>query len=343
MLRGSFLSPQVHMTPQSQKNMVAWLSVISNTVLIVFKITVGVVIGSVSVISEAIHSGVDLLASVIALVAVKTSAKPADDTHPFGHGKVENISGTIEALLIFLAAGWIVYEAVGKVLHPREIDAPLLGVAVMFASALANWGVSSLLFKVGKATDSVALQADGWHLRTDVYTSLGVLAGLAMISLGDTLLPKFGVTGSRLDVLHIIDPIAAIVVAGMIVRAAWKLTLQSGRDLLDVNLPEEEAWIKELLRSFIPQVRGFHRLRTRKAGAMRFIEFHIFVDGKMTVEDSHELAHAISRRIKEHLGECSVIVHVEPCSGRCEHNCRSGCLLSEEQRQSMHNPTWPGS
>ena len=132
-------------------------------------------IGSVSVISEAIHSGVDLLAAVIALFAVRKSAKPADEDHPFGHDKVENISGTVEALLIFLAAGWIIFEAVKKLIDPEPLDEAGWGVAVMLLSVAANIIVSKKLFSVGEETDSVALKADAWHLATDVYTSLGVM------------------------------------------------------------------------------------------------------------------------------------------------------------------------
>ena len=215
-----------------QKVAVALLSVISNTVLVLLKIIVGILIGSVSVISEAIHSGVDLLAAVIALFAVRTSGKTPDEGHPFGHGKVENLSGSIEAVLIFLAAGWIIFEAVKKIVTPRAIETPGLGVLVMFLSAAVNLWVSGRLFKVGKETDSVALLADAWHLRTDVYTSLGVMAGLGLILTGEWLFP-----GVHFDW---IDPVAAIALALLILRAAYALTLKATRDLLDVSLPEEE-------------------------------------------------------------------------------------------------------
>ena len=163
----------------NKKTGVAVLSVASNSLLIVLKIVVGLLIGSVAVISEAIHSGIDLLAAVIALFAVRASSARADEQHPYGHGKVENISGTIEALLIFAAAAWIIYEAVRKLIDPDEIDMPVWGVGVMLVSAMVNIFVSRRLFKVGKETDSVALQADAWHLRTDVYTSVGVMVGPA--------------------------------------------------------------------------------------------------------------------------------------------------------------------
>ena len=178
-----------------RKASVARLSVISNTTLMLLKLAVGLAIGSVSVISEAIHSGMDLLAAIIALFAVKISGKPADQHHPFGHGKVENISGTVEALLIFLAAIWIIYEAIKKLLNPQPLEDVGWGVAVMFVSAMVNIFVSRTLFKVGKETDSVALQADAWHLHTDVYTSAGVMAGLGIIWLGSFLFREPTSTG----------------------------------------------------------------------------------------------------------------------------------------------------
>jgi cation diffusion facilitator family transporter len=247
-----------------RKASVARLSVISNTTLMLLKLAVGLVIESVSVISEAIHSGMDLLAAIIALFAVKISGIPADQHHPFGHGKVENISGTVEALLIFLAAIWIIYEAVKKLLNPQPLEDVGWGVAVMLVSAIVNIIVSRMLFKVGKETDSVALQTDAWHLRTDVYTSAGVMAGLGIIWLGSFLFP-----GANLDW---VDPVAAIFVALLIIKAAYKLTLESARDLVDVSLPlEEEDEISRIIASFTPTIRGFHRLRTRKSGQYRFL------------------------------------------------------------------------
>ena len=316
------------MDPTKQKASVAWLSVISNITLVVLKVIVGLTIGSVSVISEAIHSGVDLLASVIALVAVKKSGKPADENHPFGHGKYENISGTVEALLIFLAAGWIVYEAVQKLIHTHTVDMPGWGVAVMAFSASANWVVSSMLFRVSRKTGSVALEADGWHLRTDVYTSVGVMAGLGAITLGARTMPHVN--------LQWLDPVVAIFVAALILRAAYRLTVQSARDLLDMNLPAaEEKMIRDLLEEFRPRIRGYHRLRTRKSGHVRFIEFHIFVDANMTVDESHRLDHETAHQIQDALPDSNVSVHVEPCKGNCNEDCRQSCLLTDAQRQTI--------
>ena len=174
---------------QQKKVAVARLSVVSNSVLVVGKLLIGAAIGSVSVLSEAIHSGVDLLAAAIALLAVRQSGLPEDEQHPYGHGKVENLSALVEALLIFLAAGWIIVEAIDRLIHPAELESAWLGVAVMGGSSAINWFVSSRLFAVGRETESAALEADGWHLRTDVYTSLGVMGGLGLVWGGRLLLP----------------------------------------------------------------------------------------------------------------------------------------------------------
>jgi cation diffusion facilitator family transporter len=292
----------------ARKTAVATLSVFSNTVLVVLKIIVGLAIGSVSVISEAIHSGVDLLAAVIALIAVRTSGKPADREHQYGHGKIENISGTIEALLIFLAAAWIIYEAVRKLMHPEPLDSTAWGIVVMGVSSVVNIVVSGMLFKVGKETDSVALQADAWHLRTDVWTSFGVMIGLASIWVGKLFWPSAD--------LHWIDPVAAIFVAMLILKAAWELTVQSMRDLLDASLPkEEQAWVVQYLNSLAGDVRGYHALRTRKAGPYRFIECHMLVTPDMSVEASHAITDEITANIQNHFGTARVLVHVEPDDG----------------------------
>jgi cation diffusion facilitator family transporter len=291
-----------------QKTRAALLSVFSNSTLVALKLVVGVSIGSVSVISEGLHSGVDLIAALIALFAVRTAGKPADREHPFGHGKYENLSGTVEALLIFLAAAWIVWEAYQKLVGAaRALEDASWGALLMLLSAALNIFVSRLLFKVGKRTDSVALVADAWHLRTDVWTSAGVMTALGAIWLGGAVW--------RVD-LAWIDPIAAIGVALLITHAAYRLTRHAARDLLDVTLPlEEEHWIREFLAAQVAPTYGFHHLRTRKGGSTRFVEFHLWVDPQMSVEDSHALGDRIVAGIKQQFPQTHVIVHVEPYEG----------------------------
>jgi len=308
-----------------RKARVAMLSVASNSTLVVLKVIIGLAIGSVSVISEAIHSGVDLLAAVIAFLAVKIAGKPADRDHPFGHGKVENISGTIEALLIFFAAGWIIYESAQKLSHQEPLESVGWGVGVMLVSSIVNLFVSRMLFKVGEATESVALLADAWHLRTDVYTSAGVMVGLGLIWLGGIFFPA-------LD-LRWIDPVAAIGVALLIFKAAYDLTIQSARDLLDAALTEEElSTIRSEILSLAPRVRGAHALKTRRSGSERFAELHLLVDAGLSVDESHRITEETTKRLQKRFSSIRVTIHVEPCAGDCRPHCVSGCFLAEDDR-----------
>jgi cation diffusion facilitator family transporter len=317
------------MSEQRKKSKVAALSVISNTVLVVFKAIVGILIGSVSVLSEAIHSGIDLVAALIAFFAVRIAGRAADEEHPFGHTKVENISAAVEALLIFVAAIWIIYEAVQKLIHPRPLETVGWGVGIMLVSTVANLIISRMLLKVGKETDSAALTADAWHLRTDVYTSVGVMAGLGIIWLGSFFFPGLNLTW--------IDPVAAIAVAFLIIHAAYDLTRRAVQDLVDQSMPvEEKEWLQNYLSSLYPTVRSFHRLRTRKAGATRFINLHLALDSKLTVSESHAIGDQIVADFKKHFPhDVDVIVHIEPCDGVCSPACESGCLLSDEEQKAV--------
>lgn len=289
---------------QKEKVFVAWLSVASNSTLVIAKLVIGIFIGSVSVISEAIHSGIDLLASLIALLAVRHSSKPADEDHPYGHGKFENVSGTIEALLIFIAAIWIIYEAIKKILNPHEVGETSWGIGVMLISAILNILISNKLFKVAKKTNSVALEADAWHLRTDVYTSLGVMGGLLIIWIISKVNPSLNVNW--------IDPVAALGVACLILHAAYELTMKASQDLFDVSLPENEIkQIKEIILSQ-KEVKGLHEFRTRRAGHYRYVEFHMELDSDTNLKIADKLAHDVEDKIKASFEHTQVIVHLDP-------------------------------
>ncbi|VVB70313.1 Ferrous-iron efflux pump FieF [uncultured archaeon] len=198
----------------------------------------------------------------------------------------------------------------------------------MLISSLANTFVSRKLFLVGKETGSIALQADAWHLRTDVYTSAGVMAGLALIWMGELMFPALN--------LHWIDPIVAILVAMLIIKAAYKLTVESARDLLDVSLPQdEEDDIRRHIISFAPTVRGYHRLKTRKAGSSRFVEFHVRVDAGMSVDESHRISEMITNAIREHYPGTSVTIHIEPCNCALARDETCGCLLGEADKRQV--------
>ncbi len=276
----------------------AWVSVGSNALLVISKLTAGVFVGSVSIISEAIHSANDLLASFIALFAVKTSSKPPDKEHPFGHAKVENISGTVEALLIFLAAFLIIKEAVDRLLHGAEIQTLGWGLGVMGFSALLNLGVSQYLMYVARKTDSIALEADAMHLRTDVYTSAGVFVGLLAIKL----------TGYT-----IIDPIAAILVGMLILKAAYDLTRKAFMPLMDTALTDDEIdCIKAVLDEYAAEYVSYHDMRTRRAGRECHVDLHLVARPEMSIKEVHDLCDQIEKRINDKVPYSYVLIHAEP-------------------------------
>jgi cation diffusion facilitator family transporter len=284
-----------------EKTRAALISVISNTALTLGKVIIGLVSGSVSILSEGIHSGLDLLAAVIALFAVRASGKPADEQHAYGHGKIENISGTVEALLIFFAAVWIIIEAVHKLMNGVVALENLgWGIVIMAVSAIVNLFVSSYLMRVAKKTNSVALEADALHLRTDIYTSLGVLIGLLLV---------------RFTGWAILDPIIAILVALLIIKAAFDLTKEAFMPLVDVRLDESEyREILKVLEHYSGDFVEFHKLRTRRSGSERHIDLHLVVPKFQSLLEVHELCNRIEKDIKEQLPGTYILIHAEPCS-----------------------------
>ena len=281
----------------SRKSSAALLSVVSNSTLVAMKLVVGLLSGSVSIISESIHSANDLLAALIAFISIRISDKPPDDDHPYGHGKAESISGAIEAALILVAAVWIIYEAVHRIIHGGEVDHVARGTVVMAVSGIINIIVSRRLFKVAREEDSLALETDAQHLATDVYTSLGVAAGLALV----------WITG-----WHILDPLIAILVALYILRIGWKLTMSAGTHLMDRSLPVSEvASIEEIIRADI-RVLSWHDLRTRKSGSQRHIDMHIVIDANSSLIDAHNIADDLELKIADRLPPARVVVHVDP-------------------------------
>lgn len=275
----------------------ALLSIVSNTVLIIFKVIAGILSGSISIISEAIHSGMDLAASIIAFFSVRQSSKPADREHPYGHGKIENISGLAEGLLIFVAAALIIIEAAKKLLSPVEIEQAFVAIAVMFVSAAVNLFVSRKLFKVAREEESMALEADALHLKTDVYTSLGVGVGILLIKL----------TG-----LAVLDPVVAILVAALIIKEAWKLCKAAFNFLLDSRLSdEEESEIQKVINEHSHDFKDYHKLKTRKSGNIKHIDFHITMDRWQTVEEAHQVIACLKKAIGEKLINTRVSIHVD--------------------------------
>jgi cation diffusion facilitator family transporter len=288
----------------NRKTSTALLSVASNSGLIVLKVVVGVASGSVSILSEAIHSSIDLVAALIALFSVMTSDQPPDAGHPYGHGKVENVSGVVEAILILAASALIVEQAARRLFHPEPIAGLGLAFAVMFFSALVNFLVSRRLAKIAKLTSSIALEADALHLKADVFTSLGVGAGLFCIWLPDAL---FGLK------LYFLDPLVAIAVALFITFEAAQMLRRAFSPLVDASLPPDElAIIAEAVVQHRQGGPAFHDLRTRSAGKQKHIDFHLTLPSSMTVGESHEICDRIEREIEARLPNTVVLIHVEP-------------------------------
>ena len=288
-----------------QKTRAALLSIFSNSSLIIFKLFVGIITGSVSVISEAVHSFSDLLASFVAYFSVKKASEPADADHEFGHGKYEDLSGLIEGVLIFLAAVYIVHEAASKIFNSTNIHLETTpGIVVMLISTVVNIFVSRHLFKVGHKTESLALIADGEHLRTDVYTSAGILAALIIIK----------ITG-----FTILDPIIAILVALIILKVSLELCFRAVKNLLDTSLPKEEKIIIiELLKHYVPgQILDIQKIKTRRSGAERLVELILTVHGNLTIRQGHDLCDKIEKDLMDSVGNIKVTIHLEPCSAEC--------------------------
>ncbi len=297
----------------NKKTRAATVSVASNTLLILLKIVAGILTGSVSLIAEAVHSSMDLAAAVIAFFSVRVSDRMADDEHPFGHGKAENLSGVIEGLLIFVAALIIIYEAVHRILVSARLETVEIGLVIMGISIAVNLLVSRFLMWTAKQTDSLALEADAKHLSTDVLTMAGVFVGLALV---------------RITGLTIFDPITAMVVALMIIRAAYEITSKSYKGLLDTRLPaEEEAAIAGVINEHAGSLVGFHELRTRKAGSKRFVELHLVMPNRVKLEEAHAMCDHLETDIKDKLLNVDLNIHVEPCSTECE-SCGVACKFS---------------
>ena len=300
----------------NSKSKAAAISVLSNTCLILLKLFAGVITGSVSLIAEAIHSMMDTIAAVVAFISVSVSDKPADKKHPFGHGKAENISGVIEGLLIFIAAGLIINEAIHRIIEGAHLEMIEVGVAIMAVSIVVNTIVSRYLLKVSKATDSLALEADAAHLTTDVITMTGVLVGLIVVKL----------TG-----LYILDPIVAIFVALLIIKAAFDITRKSFGGLMDTSLPapEEEA-IKSCILDHSDQIVGFHKLRTRKVGSQRQIDLHLVIHRIVNVDEAHSMCDHLEKDMEKLLDNVELNIHIEPCATKCK-QCLNACDMGNRR------------
>lgn len=283
----------------SSKTGAAWLSVVSNCLLILLKVVAGILTGSIAILTEAVHSAIDLIASLIALVSVRKADEPADEDHPYGHEKAENVAAGAEAMLILLGAAIIVVEAVRRLVNGSEIESIGVGIAIIGLSIVANLVVSAYLYRRARILESPALEGDAAHLRADAITSIAVLVGLVLVE----------VTGEAA-----FDSIAALLVAGAIVSTGIRLAMRSGRVLMDEVLPEEEMDRIEavIAESRPPQMAGYHKLRGRRAGSRRHIDLHVQFRSGTSLEEAHEEAHRLRDAIEGEFNNADVLIHVEP-------------------------------
>lgn len=281
----------------------ARLSILSNSALIILKLIVGTIGGSVSIISEAIHSTMDLAASIIAFFSIRMAQRPADREHAYGHEKIENVSGVIEAALVFIAAALIILESVEKIIANRPVAQLELGVAVMLVSGIVNIFVSRHLYKVARAEKSIALEADALHLKTDVYSSLGVACGLLIIVLIERI---FHATWASY-----LDPIVAISIAIFILVEAWGMLRSAFGPLIDESLSTEDLAKLQARIALYPKV-SMHSVRSRRSGRTKYIDFHLSVPEAMSVKQSHELCDEIERALEKEVSNANVLIHIEP-------------------------------
>lgn len=300
-----------------KKKFAASLSILSNVILTLLKMAAGFVSGSLSIISEAIHSMSDLLASVLTFFSVVKSAEPADKDHPYGHGKYEDMAGFIEGVLILVAAIYIIYKSTKKILVGLPLETEhTAGIIVMLVAVISNIIVSSVLFKVAKESNSVSLYADGEHLRTDVYSSLGVLIGLILIK----------VTGYAL-----LDPIIAILVAVFIYRAGFTISKRSIMRLLDYSLPNDDIEkIKEIVGRFASVVQlKDNSIKARQVGPSKDIDLILQFPKETSLCECHRICDEIEKQIQSVYINSSISIHAEPlCYNK---NCNNLCQCKDSE------------
>ena len=296
------------------KENAAKLSIASVSLLIILKVVASILTGSISIRADAVHSVLDLIAAITTFIGVRISGKPADERHPFGHGKAENVSSIVVAGLIFTAAGIIIYSAVRRLIVGAPLELIGIGIYVTAAAIALNILISRYLSRVARATDSPALAADAHHLFSDVLSSVAVLAGLIAV---------------RLTGLNILDPIIALLVALFILKVGYDTLRKSFGGLIDVRLPEtEEVEIKSCIIEHYSEVVSFHKLRTRKAGSQRYIDLHLVMPKNASVDEAHQMCDHLEQDIENRLRHTSVTIHVEPCRIECD-QCQISCSLRQ--------------
>jgi cation diffusion facilitator family transporter len=298
------------------KENIAKIAIGAISSLIAIKVVASILTGSIAIRADAAHSAIDLVGLVIGYIGIRISGKPPDERHPFGHGKAENIAGTIIAGLMFVAVGIFCYQAVNRLIAGTALELVTVGIYITAAAIAINATIAWQALRVARTTDSIALEASARDILADVWSSCAVLAGLILV---------------RQTGISIIDPIVALVVAGLIARTAYLTMKKSFGGLMDTTLPraEEEA-IRSCLTEHSSQIASFHALRTRKAGSQRFIDLHLVMPKNVSLEEAHLMCDHLEQDIKYRLKHTNITIHVEPCSEECE-QCTASCPLSSDK------------
>jgi cation diffusion facilitator family transporter len=277
----------------------AMLSIATSIVTLALKFGAYFLTGSVSLWSDALEAFVNLAAGLVALGALTLAERPADDRHAYGHDKAEYFSSGVEGALILVAAIAIIWSAIERLLMPRALEQIGLGMLIALVAAAANFATARVMLRVARQHDSITIEADARHLLTDVWTTAGILAGLAVV----VVMPQWAV----------LDPLMAIAVAVHILFTGFDLLRRSADGLMDVALPARDVKrVEALIGAELPPDASFHALRTRKAGARRFLEFHLAVPGTLSVAESHALCDRIEAALTASLAKAHVTIHVEP-------------------------------
>jgi cation diffusion facilitator family transporter len=287
-----------------EKRSAALSSLMAAVALTTMKTIVGLLTGSLGILAEAAHSGLDLVAALMTYIAVRISGRPADRTHLYGHGKVENLSALLETLLLFVTCGWIIQEALHRLLfHKVEVEVTVWSFAVMATSIAIDYSRSRLLARTAKKYNSQALEADALHFKTDVWSSAVVIAGLACVKLGEWASP--------LGWLREADAVAALGVSVLVIWVCWQL----GRRTVDALVDSAPAGMEQRILaavSAVPGVRDCHNIRVRYSGPVLFLDLHVLVDGRQTLFEAHALTETIEGVIQQIVPHADVTVHPEP-------------------------------
>ena len=310
------------MLPENPKIRAAAFSITGAFCLAVIKLIIAISSGSMAVMASAVDSLLDILMSGVNFMAIRQAEQPADDCHPFGHGKYETLATFFQALVITLSGGWIIYESSTRLAYGEGLENVDQGIGILAFSALVSWFIASYLKKIAKQTDSSALEADSLHFRMDIYSNLGLMTGLLLI---------------RWLEINWIDSALSILVASYILHEAIQLIKRSLTDMLDQELPEEiKQQVHELITSDEAHFSGYHGLRTRRAGSLKIMDFHLEVCKEMSVYEAHQIADHLEKKIEQNIPGADVIIHIEPClKGDCP-----GRINCDENKTRVKGSEW---